>query len=95
MVTVELEGQPVKVWFQHHNSMPSVYYRQVKVITECRLILPDGSEFADSGFAACSMGDNFNRNLGRKLALTRAVKDLPKEQRRTIWNAYHSARGKF
>jgi hypothetical protein len=40
------------------------------------------------GSARCSKKDNFNRRVGNRLALTRAISGLPVETRKLIWKAY-------
>ena len=32
-------------------------------------------------------GDEFRKAIGRKVSLARAIKDLTKDERRTIWNS--------
>src|SRR5205814_7263090 len=46
------------------------------------------------GYVRCDSRDNFNRELGRKRALTRALfySFFDRSERAVIWNAYH-ARG--
>jgi len=43
------------------------------------------------GEAECCALDNFNKETGRKIALSRAIEQLalPKEERREIWTQYH------
>lgn len=43
------------------------------------------------GMTVCSEEDQFDRVVGRKVALTRALKGLPKEHRKIIWDAYLSS----
>lgn len=45
------------------------------------------------GLAVCSPMDNFEKDKGRKVALTEALKGRPKEERRAFWEAYFSAQG--
>ena len=42
------------------------------------------------GVSDCSVSDNFNKETGRKLALSRALKagNVPREARAAIWRAY-------
>jgi len=40
------------------------------------------------GEAKCSKKDNFNRRVGNRLALTKALKNLPLVTRESIWRAY-------
>ena len=37
------------------------------------------------GSAVCAKEDRFQRRVGRKVALTRAMKALPREVRREVW----------
>lgn len=41
------------------------------------------------GAAACIPEDQFVKETGRKLALTRAIKHFTREVRGLIWQAYH------
>lgn len=43
------------------------------------------------GRACLSHKDVFNKHVGRKLALTRALNQLSKHERRQIWNAYKNS----
>ena len=45
------------------------------------------------GVAHCSEQDAFVRKIGRKLALTRALKSMPREFRRQAWAAYLEMQG--
>jgi hypothetical protein len=45
------------------------------------------------GLATCSIKDQFNKNSGRKISLTRAIKTLPKYHRKTIWDKYNKEIG--
>jgi hypothetical protein len=42
------------------------------------------------GFSACSTKDSFQRSVGRKIALLRAMKqgDMPKDARTSVWVGY-------
>lgn len=55
-------------------------------LTVCRLC--EGDTIIAQGFAACSELDNFSKEAGRKLALTRALRSLPRADRREIWARY-------
>lgn len=50
-------------------------------------------EPVSSGHARCSLKDQFDRNKGRKIAMMRALQDLPKEDRKPFWDAYFATRG--
>lgn len=59
--------------------------------TEC--FITKGNDTKE-GFAICDPSDNFCKNTGRKLALTRALKslDVNYELRTRFWDAYFTAR---
>ena len=40
------------------------------------------------GTATCHPHDNFSRRVGRRIALTRAIKNLPREYRKRVWEKY-------
>ena len=42
------------------------------------------------GYAYCHPTDQFCRATGKKLALTRAIEELPRETRREVWRDYHN-----
>jgi len=56
-------------------------------VTYCELINKDGMY---SGEAVCHEGDNYDRDKGRKLSLSRAMEDagLSKDERFDIWHEY-------
>ena len=55
-------------------------------ITYCLVQNGDGS--LRNGMALCSVYDKFNRAIGRKLAMTRALKNLDKPTRTAVWDKY-------
>jgi len=60
-------------------------------------ISPEESVLVASGRAICSQKDIFDKEIGRKLSLSRAMKDhifLSKEDRRNVWENYHTFGGK-
>ena len=58
-------------------------------VTTCCDIYRDEILDGSSGYAVCSKDDNFCRATGRKIALTRALQNYPREFRREVWQAYH------
>lgn len=56
--------------------------------TLCRIILPNGKIY--TGIARCSKRDNFCKDIGRKVSLTRALKSagFDKAERRIFWKTY-------
>jgi hypothetical protein len=64
-------------------------------ITSC--VINKGSDVLSEGIAIVHPGDNFNRSVGRKIALTRALSklSLSREDREKIWKAYFSEIGHY
>jgi hypothetical protein len=58
-------------------------------VTYCYLYDPDGVQVGQ-GVAACHPTDNFNKIVGRKLALSRALKNagLGKAERTKVWESF-------
>jgi hypothetical protein len=57
-----------------------------RTVTSAYVTLPDGAEI--TGQAVCAKEDHFVKETGRKVALTKAVADLPRDVRAAIWQAY-------
>lgn len=57
--------------------------------TGCFLTIPGGDLLV--GTASCSKKDRFVRAKGRELALARALKNLPKDERKLVWHLYFAA----
>jgi hypothetical protein len=68
------------------------WFHLEKKITSCQIW--DGNVFKDGGVAECAIHDNFCRETGRKLSLARAMKNanLPKEERKVIWEIYRNTK---
>ena len=82
-------GTKIEVVFRH------VYPAKHRPYTTCNILM-DG-DLEALGISECSKHDNFNHNTGRKVALTRALRDgfwmaKYKEFRTTIWKKYFEAR---
>jgi len=99
MYRVTVDGVELEVDFRHKQAWRSVelgpdvhvedrdHWRTICVIGV-------GDYHLSSGMADCSVSDQFCRATGRKLALTRAVAELPKHVRKAIWEGYWRATGK-
>ena len=64
------------------------YYHNLfdeRLVTQC---LVECGSLTHVGAAYCSPKDNFSRIKGRKIALARAIKDLPRSERKVIWDEY-------
>ena len=59
--------------------------------THCT-ILDESDNVVSHGVAKCSVKDQFNKNTGRKVALTHALELFGKWERGQVWNAYFQAR---
>ena len=84
-----VEGHKVEVKFTHVQGLKTMLGpRQIKAATTAYLFM-DGV-YRSGGIAACSVHDTFSKDVGRKLALTRALgaADLTKLIRTGIWQAY-------
>ncbi len=59
--------------------------------TTCTLALGKRETVVSTGVATTSIKDQFNRKVGRKLALTRALAQTSysKELRQVVWDTYH------
>jgi len=96
MLTVDIgQGSSVNMRFQH-----AVYQREIPMskqmigsracICNLKLVHPDESEELYIGIAKCHENDNYCRETGRKISLTRAMQNstLSKHERRLVWEAY-------
>ena len=85
-----------QVYFKHYPtdegtiitaSNHKVFYTLYSGRTEC-FIEKDGDILAQ-GEAFCGLGDHFDKSVGRKIALTRALKEMDiKEFSTIVWNKY-------
>ncbi len=86
-----------RIIFWHYTTpvaiMPVVGKQDHIKVTRCAIVHA-GEQFSDEknwltiGYAHCHPSDNYSKETGRKLSLARAIKDLQKQHRRTIWQAY-------
>jgi len=88
MLRVQTDNGEVRVDFVHvrfHKDEDSESNNH-HAITYCLVQNGDGS--LRNGIALCSVRDNFDRAIGRKLSLTRALRGLDKPTRTSVWNKY-------
>ena len=94
MWQVKSQDFDVKFTFRHMRGLNYVDNRTGHTITDatlCDVIVNDKPYWAIS---CCSAADNFNKEVGRKVALARAIEkarkevDLPKPIRQQIWQRY-------
>ena len=82
---VTIDGQEYRVAWSYYHPSPEA---SVGVgIVHCNIGCDDGP-LSLYGYAVCSRRDRFNRKIGRKVALTRAIKDKPRDFRSQVWAAY-------
>ena len=92
-VAIEGVGEVRVVWHHTHVAKPAKRKaRWTTAISSCYLFDPDGKPLGGA-FARCCYPDNFNRETGRKLALSRALLSLfpgaaGQAARAKIWAAY-------
>ena len=69
--------------------------------THCKIFLApddeqgdDGRDLIATGMASCHPKDQYDKNVGRKIALSRALKMLTDDRvlRKTYWDAYFAKR---
>jgi hypothetical protein len=74
-----------KVFFRHARLEEPQRY------TTCFILPVDCTNTEEAlaiGTATCSRGDNFDRAIGRKVALAKALKGFDRETRKAFWQAY-------
>ena len=81
-----------KFVFQHENCEVIVDGVRFNGFTDCLVFDKEkGLESPEIvGRAYCSSVDTFNKAVGRKTSLTRAVQGFSKEERTEIWGKYFS-----
>lgn len=74
----------LRIQFKHHENR----------VTECFLIDESGTTVC-CGEALCHSLDQFSRSVGRKLALSRALRSslLSKATRTSVWESYFARKG--
>jgi len=96
MYRVTVDGVELEVDFRHE-----LIWRTVELGPDVHVDVRDhrrtscgvsgGGVQLTCGVADCSAADQFCRATGRKLALTRAVAELPKHVRKALWDGYWRA----
>jgi len=68
-----------------------IKWRYAKPMTACFITNGSGSFIAGSR-CVCAETDHFCKDTGRKISLTRALKEanMPKEERKVIWELYRN-----
>jgi len=86
-------GVEYSVKWKHENYTNSDEATRAEKIsfTECTIENLTNPEVKGSSIATLAKGDQFNKNMGRKIALKRAMNKvgLAKSTRKLFWNSYH------
>lgn len=80
--------------FKHEQYKPPIEggsYQPIRGRTDCLVDVPTIG--IHSGYSECSVHDVFRKAIGRKVALTRAIADLPRITRKMVWDDYKSLTG--
>lgn len=83
MYRVTVDGVELEIDLWHSDGWPRY--------TLCTISARPSDWLLKTGATNCSPADQFCRATGRKLALTRAVAELPKHVRKAIWEGYWRA----
>ena len=73
-----------KIWWEY----PKTKKNKNTQKTICVISVTDSN--STEGTAKCMKTDEFDKEFGRKLSLTRALNPIPKEDRTKIWEAYRT-----
>jgi hypothetical protein len=99
------DGHTYRIVFEHKQAKELELAKEqrkvpvwVKAVTSCYLVDEAGVQ-THRGFAICFLTDNFNKEIGRKLALTRCLDQtfpgsLFKPLRTAVWKAYFGRKPK-
>lgn len=90
---VKLQDDTFQVKWQHFTKM--TVCNIFKLSTSNNITFPTPQIIA-VGYAICSEKDNYSKEIGRKISLTRALKscEFPKSDRKYIWDKYFSRKEK-
>lgn len=99
MFQVKIEDKLFDVTFEHRfyqDVLPNSewYSKNIRARTTCAIEQHDIA-FGGFGAAYCSVHDQFDKNKGRKLSLTRALQEFTKDKtiRKLFWDQYFSIHG--
>ena len=79
---INIDGRNYSFKFQHHTS-------GIERGTVCRVYNEDGVQVT-SGVANVHPHDNYCKEKGRKIALSRAISDWDKPYRTQVWDEYRT-----
>ena len=95
MFDVEIRGRKLHFTFPVTTTPSRRDFTQDAPCTICDVRESYSDVFIGIGMAICSPKDNFDKNHGRKEALTNFLSgyDFTREERKLIWEQYFKARG--
>lgn len=80
----EIDGKQYRIWFRHGNND----LRRTDCIVEWQA--PDGQWLhAMSAYSTLHPSDNYEKEVGRKVSLARALSPFERDFRTKIWAIYH------
>jgi len=84
---VDINGQQFKIEFCYQHKLR--FWPKTPISVTCKIWKQTFPEPVSTGTARVALGvDNFDRRIGRKLALKRALAPWPREHRRIFWGVY-------
>ena len=92
---INIDGRDYSFKFQHHtgntntSKLDKSSSTQVERGTVCRVYNEDGVQVT-SGVANVHPHDNYCKEKGRKIALSRAISDWDKPYRTQVWDEYRT-----
>ena len=93
---INIDGRNYSFKFYHKNDQPATSKLSKKIeqtplerATTCIIFNEEGDEVAE-GTANVHPKDNFNKEKGRQIALSRAISKWDKEYRTQVWNEYRT-----
>ena len=93
MFRVEVESLgKIEVSFRHNNPDKKDFSSNTIPGTDC-FVRDSDDNLILYAETELSGDDTYHKEFGRKLALTRAIKSLSRDERSKIWKAYFESRG--
>lgn len=88
-MTITLDGSKYNLVFAHHLKTTEHGAEATQVRLE-----KVGTNWMIDAYALKAAGDQYSKFIGRKVALTRLMKRLPRKARKQIWTQYWTSIGK-
>jgi len=93
-VKIQIDGRWLLLKFKHvrypyeQTVVMDSAGNEAQAHTLAQVISPSDGMVLAEGRAFCSVSDNFDKKVGRELALTRALQGVKREQRKQVWEQY-------